>query len=92
MPESGTYEVRSLDHPERTAVLYLTGSPRRDAILRFVGDFWHGHGYAPSVREIAAGVGLRSISSTHRHLTLLAGAGQIAYESSTARSIRVVEQ
>jgi len=92
MPSAGSYEVRSLDHPERTAVVYLSGSPRRDAILRFIGDFWYGHGYAPTVREIGVGVGLHSISSTHRHLALLEDAGRIARERETARSIRVVEQ
>lgn len=93
--ESGAYEARSLDHPERTAVVELDGRPAgrmvREAIVAFIAAFWAEHGYAPAVREIGAAVGPLGVSPTHRHLVLLAEAGRIAFSPSKQRSIRVVE-
>ncbi len=93
--ESGSYEVRSLDH-EGTALVVLAGRPagrlRRAAIVAFIAEHWAEQGYAPTLREILAAVGLRSISSAHRHLQLLEEAGRVAAAPGIPRSIRVVAE
>lgn len=46
-------------------------SDKADRILEFVTEFIYENGYAPSVREIGAGVGLRSTASVTYHLQAL---------------------
>ncbi len=46
-------------------------SDKSELILEFVSRFIQENGYAPSVREIGAGVGLRSTASVSYHLRLL---------------------
>ncbi len=46
-------------------------SDKSDLILEFVNRFIQENGYAPSVREIGAGVGLRSTASVSYHLRAL---------------------
>ena len=43
-------------------------SEKQKQILTFIRDYTAEQGYPPSVREIAAAVGLRSPSSVHAHL------------------------
>lgn len=40
----------------------------RDLILSFIRDYISAHGYAPTLREIGAGVGLSSTSTVSQHL------------------------
>ena len=46
-------------------------SNKAELILDFVNEFVYQNGYAPSVREIGAAVGLRSTASVSYHLTQL---------------------
>lgn len=46
-------------------------SDKSDLILEFITHFIQENGYAPSVREIGAGVGLRSTASVSYHLRAL---------------------
>ena len=58
-------------------------SPAKDArfaekqrrVLCFVRDYWTGHGYAPSIREIMQGCGLSSTSVTHYTVDALVETG-----------------
>lgn len=50
-------------------------SDKSEQILRFVGQFIQENGYAPSVREIGAGVGLKSTASVSYHLKALQDKG-----------------
>ena len=43
-------------------------SPREEQVLNFIREFSAENGYAPSIREICAGVGLRSTASVNYHL------------------------
>ena len=52
-------------------------SSKRDEILRFLTKFTAENGYAPSVREICAAVGLQSTATVHYHLTALRQDGLI---------------
>ena len=46
-------------------------SDKADRILEYVNQFVQEHGYAPSVREIGAAVGLRSTASVSYHIQAL---------------------
>ncbi len=61
----------------------------REKILEFIGSFRESHGYAPTVREIAAACGVASTSVVQYHLVNLEKAGLIAKEKDRFRSIRL---
>lgn len=68
------------------------GERRRMRIVEFVGAFWAGNGYAPTVREIAQGVGLRHPSGAEYQIQLLIAAGVLQRTPRAARSLRVVAE
>lgn len=55
----------------------LQGDMKRQEILDFIISYITLHGYSPSVREIGAGVGLKSTSSVHRHILKMLDDGMI---------------
>lgn len=63
----------------------------KDDIYHFIMDFHEVKGYAPSYREIAGAVGLKSISSVRDHLNKLQAEGLISYEPHIPRSVHVIE-
>lgn len=64
-------------------------SNKQTEILRFLRQFLSENGYAPSVREICAAVGLRSTSSVHYHLNELKRRGLIEMEGGKNRTVTV---
>ena len=62
-------------------------TPKQQRIYDFIQDFSSQHGYAPSVREIGAAVGLKSPSTVHFHLKGLEEAGMITKAEGKTRSI-----
>ncbi|MDR0890405.1 MAG: transcriptional repressor LexA [Oscillospiraceae bacterium] len=62
-------------------------SNKREEILAYLRDFLADRGYAPSIREIMAAVGLKSTASVHYHLAELHRAGLISMEGSKNRTI-----
>lgn len=65
--------------------------PHRDeAILAFIDGWWTDHGFGPSVRDIARGVGLASTAAAQHWIVKMAKAGTITHDPALARSIRVV--
>ena len=52
-------------------------STKRQEILEFIRRFINRMGYAPSVREIMEGVGLRSTASVQYHINALQDAGEL---------------
>ena len=60
-------------------------SDKSEQILRFVGEFIRENGYAPSVREIGAAVGLRSTASVSYHLKALQDKGLLQGGQSKGR-------
>lgn len=68
------------------------GDKRREDILQFITDFWTENGYAPTVREVAAGVGLRTPSAAYHHLVQLEQDGYLKWKTTIARSLRVVRR
>lgn len=66
-----------------------TNTAATERVLRYVVWFVDKYGYSPSVREIAAGVGLKSTHTVSYHLNRLADAGKISRSFNTSRSIVV---
>lgn len=52
-------------------------NPREEQVLNFIREFSAEKGYAPSIREICAGVGLRSTASVNYHLKNLQQKGML---------------
>lgn len=51
---------------------------RQHEVLSFVVNYTTEHGYAPSVREIAEGVGVASPATVHEHLEALRASGHLS--------------
>ena len=64
-------------------------SNKQAEILEYLRQFLSENGYAPSVREICAAVGLRSTSSVHYHLSLLKRRGLFEMEDNKNRTVTV---
>lgn len=63
----------------------------RVKVLNYLRDYIAAHQFPPTVREIAAGVGISSTSVVNYHLRRLAETGRIERIQGAARAIRVVE-
>ena len=66
----------------------LTGRQRQ--IYDFICDEVYKKGYPPSVREIAAAVGLKSPSTVHTHLQVLEDKGFIKRDLSKPRALEII--
>lgn len=66
-------------------MVYLT--KRQREIIDFIRDFQTERGYAPSLEEIAAHLGLSAVSTVHEHVTNLVGKGVLRRGWNRARSI-----
>ncbi len=65
-------------------------SGKQQEILDYIHRFLGENGYAPSVREIGAAVGLRSTASVSYHLTQLQEKGLLSGDAGKKRSIRAL--
>ncbi len=63
--------------------------PTGERVLDFVCQFIKSHGFPPSVREIAQGVGLGSTSVVDYHLSALEREGRIERTPGIARGLRL---
>lgn len=66
-------------------------SDKQEKILAFLNDYMEEYGYAPSVREICAAVGLKSTATVSYHLNELKRLGRIEGDSSKRRAISLPE-
>lgn len=64
-------------------------SEKQKQILTFIRECTAEQGYPPSVREIAAAVGLRSPSSVHAHLKHLRELGYLEQEEGKTRTVKL---
>ena len=64
-------------------------SARRRQILDAIVDHQRAHGYPPSIREIAAQVGLKSPASVKAHIDVLGSAGYLRVDPTRPRAIEV---
>lgn len=63
---------------------------KQNETLQFIKKFLVTHGYAPSVREICAGMNLSSPATVHTHLKELEAKGVIRKEASKFRTIELL--
>lgn len=73
-----------------TTALRMRRTSSRARVLDFIEAYIEDHGYGPSIRDIAAGVGLASVSSAEYHLHQLEAEGCITRAPKVPRSIRLV--
>lgn len=59
--------------------------------MDFLQDFQNNHDYSPSYREIAAGLGLRSVASVAEHIDHLVQLGFLKRVAGSARSLEIVD-
>lgn len=64
---------------------------RQKEILGFLKDFLDGHGYSPTLQEIAKHFHLSSLNGVYKHLVALERRGFIRRLSNQARSIRLTD-
>jgi len=65
---------------------------RQREILAFIEEALAVHGYPPTVREIAAAVGLSSPASVHAHLKTLEAQGYLRRKGLKQRALEIVSQ
>jgi repressor LexA len=62
---------------------------RKQRIIEYIASTVRESGYPPSVREIAAAVGLASTSAVHHHLSALEKEGKIQRDATQSRALRL---
>jgi len=73
------------------AATIAQGKERRKKIMSYVKSYTRKHGFAPSIEEIAEGVGLESKTAVRHHLAILAEDGKVTMQPGKYRSLRVVD-
>jgi repressor LexA len=62
---------------------------RKQRIIEYIATSLRDSGYPPSVREIAAAVGLASTSAVHHHLSALEKEGLLERDATQSRALRL---
>jgi repressor LexA len=65
---------------------------RQKEVMDFLSSFTSRNGYSPSYEEIAAGLGLNSLATVHKHVTNLQTKGLLQRAHNRSRSIDVLPQ
>lgn len=65
---------------------------RQKEVLDFLSSFTARNGYSPSYEEMAAGLGLNSLATVHKHVTNLQNKGLLQRAHNRSRSIDVLPQ
>jgi repressor LexA len=65
---------------------------RQKEVIDFLSSFTSRNGYSPSYEEIAAGLGLNSLATVHKHVTNLQSKGLLQRSHNRSRSIDVIPQ
>lgn len=63
---------------------------REGELFRFLCEFTQQNGYAPSIREMSAALGLQSVQAVHRYLDRLRKRGLVDWEPGKARTLRIL--
>lgn len=67
------------------------GRQTRARIVEFIGNYHAENHVAPSLQEIADGVGLASHNAVRNHLLALKADGKVTWVEGRYRTVRVVE-
>lgn len=65
---------------------------RQRAILDYITLFIQKNGYAPTLREIADGVGLSSLATVHEHISKLEEKGILKRKGKASREIKLIHK
>jgi repressor LexA len=65
---------------------------RQKQVLDVIRDFINEHGYSPSLEEIGAQLGLSSVATVHKHVSLLVEKGFVQRMWNQNRSIELAEE
>ena len=84
------HHLRALRQRKAMVTFSQTAQTRMETIYRFLEDYLDEHGYAPSVREITAGCGMKSTSHARSYLLKLEQQGRIIRTPHHARALRLV--
>lgn len=74
-------------------MLGMTPAPltaRQQEVLDFIRTYRTGRGYSPTVREVSAGFGMKSVRGAHDHLHALRKKGHVTWDEGKARSLRLL--
>lgn len=66
-------------------------SPKQQVILDFITETIEKRGTAPTVREIAAAMGLKSVATVHRHLQKMEEKGVIRRDLSLTKGVYTIQ-
>ncbi|MBU1192202.1 MAG: transcriptional repressor LexA [Gammaproteobacteria bacterium] len=67
-------------------------TPSQNKVLQFIRQHLLQHGHAPSLSQIAAGLGLRSKTVVHRHVQALAEAGHLQVDPGRHHGISLTDK
>lgn len=67
-------------------------TPTQEHVMHFLREYVKEVGYPPTLREIADGVRLRSVSSVHHQLKVLEDLGLIRRDLSRPRALVIMDQ
>lgn len=81
-----------LKFKERGGFLSYKGDMTREKILNNIKKYARYHKYAPTIREICDAIGIKSTSTIHRHLEVLRIHGDIEWEPTLPRTLRVIKK
>ena len=59
---------------------------KKGRIIAFIAEFTDQHGFSPTYREIAEGLGYASVSTVHKHITELKEKGLISETDGKSRN------
>src|SRR5882757_6311771 len=65
---------------------------RQKEVMDFLSNFIERNGYSPSYEEIAAGLGLASLATVHKHIQALEGKQYLRRSYNHSRSLEVGER
>ena len=63
---------------------------KKGRIIAFIAEFTDQHGFSPTYREIAEGLGYASVSTVHKHIAELKEKGLISETDGKSRSLVLV--
>jgi repressor LexA len=72
--------------------MFTRDKNRREQIIEFIRQYSEEHGFAPSIREIAKAVGVRSTKAVKYHLDVLVKEGLLKRTDRQARAISTAHQ
>lgn len=64
---------------------------KQKLLIDFLGNFMAEHDYSPSYREIASGMGLKSVASVAEHIDNLVALGALKRAPGEPRSLQIVD-